>query len=63
MGLALDLGLWALGTPFALECFSCHIPNCVSKLHEWFESKRNVIKVILRNVVPEDVIRVGGRIT
>ena len=58
----LDLGLWALGTPFALECFSCHIPNCISKLHEWFKSERNIIKVILGDVVPEDVIGVGDGI-
>ena len=55
-----DLGLWALGTPFVSEHFSCHVPNCVSKLCKWFESKGNVIKVILGDVVPEDMIRVVG---
>ena len=57
-----DLGLWALGTLFVSECFSCHIPNCISKLHKWFKSERNIIKVILGDVVPEDVIGVGGGI-
>ena len=58
-----DLGLWALRTPFASECFSCYISNCISKLCKWFKSERNVIKVILGGVVPEDVIGVRGGIT